>query len=100
MGLGAENRHINPQTKDQDYHHTADPLTYKGAWTLEMRTCLTKRGTCHAFWHSFATNLPNNAYYMRTVYKFFGHDNIKTTMMYNHALNVGVVVAQSPADGF
>ena len=62
------------------------------------RAGLTKRASCHAFRHSFATHLREDGYDIRTVQGLLGHKDIKTTMVYTHVLNRGGRGVHSPLD--
>ena len=64
------------------------------------RAGLTKRVTCHAFRHSFATHLLEDGYDIRTVQELLGHKDVATTMIYTHVLNRGGRAVRSPLDGW
>jgi site-specific recombinase XerD len=48
--------------------------------------------------HSFATQLLEGVYNIRTVQELLGHKDVKTTMIYTRVLNRGGKGVKSPVD--
>ena len=80
-------------------HHVDESLVQKAVRAAVARAGLTNRATCHTFRHSFATYLLKGGYDIRTVQELFGHNDVKTTMIYTHVLNHGPAGVRSPVDG-
>lgn len=59
---------------------------------------IVKMGSVHSLRHSFATHLLENGYDIRTIQELLGHKSVKTTMIYTHVMNQGVMEVRSPLD--
>jgi site-specific recombinase XerD len=60
---------------------------------------ISKRVSCHTFRHSFATQLRQSGYDIRTIQELLGHKDVKTTMIYTYVLNRGGRGVVSPLVG-
>ncbi len=93
-----ENRWKNPKTGEEGRHHVHESIIQKAVNGVARKAGLTKRVTCHTFRHSFATQLLESGYDIRTVQELLGHKDVKTTMIYTHVLNRGGKGVKSPVD--
>lgn len=88
-----------------------DPATgRRGRWHLhvsavqrEVKTAvrasgILKNASCHTFRHTFATELLRDGVDVRTVQKLMGHKDIRTTMIYLHAIDQIGLGVRSPLD--
>jgi site-specific recombinase XerD len=79
-------------------HHLDESGLQKAVKLAGRLAKIDKRVSCHTFRHSFATQLLQNGYDIRTVQELLGHKDVKTTMIYTHVLNKGGRAVRSPLD--
>jgi integron integrase len=88
----------DPRTGIIRRHHMSESALQKVVSQAGRSMGFNKRISCHTFRHSFATQLLQQGYDIRTVQELLGHKDVKTTMVYTHVLNRGRLAVRSPLD--
>jgi len=91
-------RAADPISGEIRRHHLHPSTLEKALRFAVHHSGLHKRVTCHTFRHTFATQLLESGYDIRTVQELLGHSDVRTTQIYTHVLNRGGNGVISPAD--
>ncbi len=89
---------IDPEDGVLRRHHIYETVLQKAVKEAVRKAGIVKPASCHTLRHSFATQLLQSGYDIRTVQELLGHRDVKTTMIYTHVLKKGGLGVRSPAD--
>ena len=96
--FAAHQRSIDPRSGVERRHHLHPTALEKQLKNAVARAGVRKKISTHTFRHTFATQLLESGYDIRTVQELLGHSDVKTTQIYTHVLNRGGNAVLSPAD--
>lgn len=89
---------VDPRSGAERRHHLDEKLLQRAMKRAVDASGIAKLATPHTLRHSFATQLLQNGYDIRTVQELLGHADVATAMIYTHVLNKGGKGVQSPLD--
>jgi integron integrase len=88
----------DPATGRVGRHHLHDSAVQRQVRIAVTRAGLLKPATCHTLRHSFASQLLRDGYDIRQVKDLLGHKDVRTTMVYLHAVDHTGLGIRSPLD--
>jgi len=88
----------DPRGSVRRRHHVSDRAFQRAIKEAARRAGLNKRVTPHVLRHSFASQMLDAGYDIRTVQELMGHKSVETTQIYPHVLRKPGLGVRSPLD--
>jgi integron integrase len=88
----------DPVTGRVGRHHLHESAVQRTMKKAVRESGILKRATCHTLRHSFASQLLRDGYDIRQVKDLLGHNDVRTTMIYLHAVDHTGLGIRSPID--
>lgn len=88
----------DPATGRSGRRYLHDSAMQRAMKKAVRRSGILKPATCHTLRHSFASQLLRDGYDIRQVKDLLGHKDVRTTMIYLHAVDQSGLGVRSPLD--
>jgi integron integrase len=89
---------VDPRSEVTRRHHLDEKGIQRAIRQAARATGVVKPASPHTLRHSFATQLLESGYDIRTIQELLGHKDVSTTQIYTHVLNRGGRGVLSPLD--
>jgi integron integrase len=89
---------VDPRSGITRRHHLDEKGIQRAIRQAARATGVAKPASPHTLRHSFATQLLESGYDIRTIQELLGHKDVSTTQIYTHVLNRGGNGVLSPLD--
>ncbi|MBA3028663.1 MAG: integron integrase [Desulfobacteraceae bacterium] len=89
---------VDPHENLVRRHHISPGILQKAIKKAAADANLTRKVTTHTLRHSFATQLLEEGYDIRTIQQLLGHADLQTTMIYTHVAKKNKLGVRSPLD--
>ncbi len=95
----ADRLSVDPRSNKIRRHHACENTLQRAVSAAVKQAGIAKAASCHSLRHSFATQLLEGGYDIRTVQELLGHESVETTQIYTHVMQKPGLGVKSPLDG-